>query len=373
MFTKEITITLPLAILLYEACFFKGPKGIPWKRAGLFLATLAVIPVTLVLSRSVVFGQIRRAAEGATPFTPLEYFSTQLRVLITYARLVLVPLRQNLDYDYPILQTPWEPAALAGLLFLAAVLALAWRLWQGHKVLSFGIFWLFLTLLPESSFLPIRDVIYEHRLYLPMAGFSVFLVCGLYYLFRGGHLRLWMTILLALVCAYGTLTYRRNFVWKDDFSLWEDITSKSPQKARSYGERGNAYAMQGDFQRALVEYDTAIANGLAKGAGRTDLPVSSFAYRRAAQARLALTAAYFNRGIVYKRMKEFDAAIASFTHVIEIEPRMPMAHYHRGLVYSMKGDKKRALADLAREAQINPEFAAAPVARALVRRKMGED
>ena len=35
---------------------------------------------------------------------------------------------------------------------------------------AFGIFWIFITLSVESSVIPIADVIFEHRMYLPMAG-----------------------------------------------------------------------------------------------------------------------------------------------------------------------------------------------------------
>ena len=63
------------------------------------------------------------------------------------------------------------------------ILYWAKRLFSKYRLVSFSIFWFFLTLLPESSFLPIKDVIFEHRLYLPLVGFSIFLVSGVYYLF----------------------------------------------------------------------------------------------------------------------------------------------------------------------------------------------
>jgi len=364
MFTKEITVTLPLMILLYEFCFFKAPKGIPWKRVALFLACLGVIPLTMALTRSVDFVQMRRTIEGVMPFSPLEYLLTQLRVLITYVRLLFLPLGQNLDYDYPLAQGLMEPAVLVSLLALAAIFAAALRSFRRYRIVSFGVFWFFLTLAPESSILPIRDLIFEHRLYLPMAGFSLLLVSGLYYLFRGRHTARWIAILLVLSSGYGTLTYRRNFVWKDNFALWNDIIAKSPRKARAYSERGDAYAMRGDYERALADYEKAIAIGLARGADTKD--TSSPLFRRTAQTRLALTAAYHNRAIVYHRLKDYDRALSDVNKALDIDPHMPLAHYRRGLLYAVMGDDDKALADFSREIENNADFGPAYVGRAKV-------
>ncbi len=364
MFTKETTITLPLMILLYEFCFFGTPKGIPWKRVAVFLVPLVVIPVTMVLSRSVDFVQMRRTAEGVMPFSPLEYLPTQFRVLITYVRLLFLPLRQNLDYDYPLARGLMEPAILASLLALAAIFAAALKSFRRYRIISFGVFWFFLTLAPESSLVPIRDLIFEHRLYLPMAGFSLLLVGGLYYLFRGRHTGRWIAVLLVLVSGYGMLSYRRNFVWKDNFSLWNDIIAKSPQKARAYNDRGDAYAMRGDVKRALADYDKVIAIGLEKGADEKD--TSSPAFRRTGQTRLALTAAYYNRAIVYHRLKYFNRAISDLSKALDLDPRLPMAHYRRGLLYAATGNGERALADFAGEIENNPSFAPAYVERAKI-------
>lgn len=116
----------------------------------------------------------------------------------------------------------------------------------------------FLTLFPESSIIPIRDVIFEHRLYLPMVGYSFFLVSSMYYLFEDKSVKTMAIILLTIVACYSTLTYARNFVWKDEFSLWNDVIRKSPRKARPYNSRGLAYDRKGDPDLAMADYNRAI-------------------------------------------------------------------------------------------------------------------
>ena len=95
--------------------------------------------------------------------------------MVTYIRLLFLPFNQNLDYDYPVFKNIFELPVLISFLFLIAVLFFAKRLFLKYRLVSFSIFWFFLTLLPESSFLPIKDVIFEHRLYLPLVGYSIIL------------------------------------------------------------------------------------------------------------------------------------------------------------------------------------------------------
>jgi hypothetical protein len=56
---------------------------------------------------------------------------------------------------------------------LCAIIGIAVKLFKNERLLSFGIIWFFVTLSVTSSFIVIYDVIFEHRLYLPSAGFAI--------------------------------------------------------------------------------------------------------------------------------------------------------------------------------------------------------
>ena len=128
------------------------------------------------------------AINGTTRSPPLHYFLTEFRVMFTYIRLAFLPINQNLDYDYPIYKNIFEFPVLSSILFLIAVLYCAKRLFPKYRLLSFSIIWFFVTLLPESGSYALGDVIVEHRLYLPLAGYSLFLVSSMCYL--GGKNRI---------------------------------------------------------------------------------------------------------------------------------------------------------------------------------------
>ncbi|MFH0732308.1 MAG: hypothetical protein V2A72_05245 [Candidatus Omnitrophota bacterium] len=98
MFSKEMTITLPLMILLSELFFFRG-RVTDWKPVIPFFAALLIIPVTMAATKSVDFHKMRLMREPGPGILPLNYLLTQFRVIVTYIKLLLVPVNQNLDYD----------------------------------------------------------------------------------------------------------------------------------------------------------------------------------------------------------------------------------------------------------------------------------
>jgi tetratricopeptide (TPR) repeat protein len=286
MFTKEIAFTLPLMICLYELSFFKAKESFNFRRVIPFLLCLSIIPLTMFLTKSTNIGEMQREAAAASDIPSWNYLLTQFKVMVTYIRLLFLPFNQNLDYDYPVANTLLDLSVLASLFFLAAILIFAKKLFRNYRLVSFGILWFFIALLVESSVMPIKDVIFEHRLYLPMFGYSIFLTSSLYYLFEKKALKLMVIALLIITSGYAILTYRRNFIWKDALILWNDVAHKSPNKTMPYYNRGLAYAKQRSFDQAISDFTKAIE-----------------IYPNYAEA-------YYNRGIAYYGRAEYDLAWA---------------------------------------------------------------
>ncbi|MGE5279850.1 MAG: hypothetical protein ACM3L6_03795 [Deltaproteobacteria bacterium] len=242
MFAKEITITLPLAICLYEFCFFRKEKAFQWGRVLPFLFCLLIIPLTALLTHFLNLVEMRRWGEAGFQGTAASYLLTQLRVTVTYVRLLFFPVRQNVDYDYPIAVSLFRPPIFGSLLLIIALIVTAARIFRKHRLISFGTYWFFLTLAPESGLIPIRDVIFEHRLYLPMVGFCFILTGGLYHFFGRENFKRVIAPLVFVPLCFSILSYARNFVWKDELTLWSDAAAKSPNKARTCHNRDLAYS-----------------------------------------------------------------------------------------------------------------------------------
>jgi hypothetical protein len=183
-----------------------------------------------------------------------------------------VPVKQNLDYDYPVYHSLFTPSVFLSFVFLLSVLGLGvYLLVRGmknnppstaayYRPISFGIFWFFITLSVESSFIPIVDVLFEHRIYLPLVGVFIGITTGV--LIAANRLRLErivIPLLVLITLVLSGVTYARNAIWKDELSLWRDVVEKSPNKARPHTTLGLAYRSQGQWYEAIAEFQTAQA------------------------------------------------------------------------------------------------------------------
>ncbi len=346
MFTKEMAISLPFIVLLYEICFLKTKK-ITLQYPLIYFLTVAVIPLTYLLTGSVNLAEMRRTIEPPAGISSAHYLLTQFRVIVTYARLAILPFNQNFIYDYPVARSLFEWPVAASLIFVVSLITTACALFRKFRFISFGVFWFLMTLAPESSIFPIKDVIFEHRLYLPIAGFCFFMANLIYRLFRNKHRSMVVTMIL-IVFSYGIMAYCRNNVWQDELTLWNDVARKSPGKASAYACRGDAHMENGDLTLALTDYDRA----LKIDPGYADT--------------------YINRANIHREMGNFEQALADYNNVIEIAPRSADAYNNRGNLYESRNDIEQALADYNKAIEIDPRLSGAYNNRGNLYKKLGD-
>lgn len=368
MFTKEIAVTLPLMIVFYEFSFFETKKNLDWKRIGPFLLTLFIIPFTMWLTKSSLLHEIQDVTQGPGGISPMHYLLTQFRVVVTYIRLAFLPFNQNLDYDYPVFRSIFEWPVFISFVFLITILFCAKRLFLKYRWVSFSIFWFFLTLAPESSLLPAQDVIFEHRLYLPLVGYSMFLVSGVYYLLEKKTIQTMVIALMMIIAWYSVLTYQRNKVWRDDFTLWNDAVQKSPHKARPYDRCGIFYYKQGNFAQALWAYNKAIEINPNYDSAYNNRGVIYYNQGHWSQAlsdyhkAIAINPkypAYFNLGLIHNKQGNLPQALWDYSKEIEVTPGQPEPFINRGNIYSQQGNFPQAMVDYNRAIEINPQSAQA--------------
>jgi tetratricopeptide (TPR) repeat protein len=150
--------------------------------------------------------------------------------------------------------------------------------------------------------------------------------------------------------------------------------------AVAYAHRGRAWQEQGEFDRALQDYDSAVATANAVEEPRDEvrfglrrligaLPVvPAIAGRPLAGGGVSnypLQASWFrNRGLVYDRKGESEQAIREFDEAIRINPADPLSYLDRGMTYKGKKDYDRAIADYAEAIRLDPRWADAYFNRA---------
>jgi tetratricopeptide (TPR) repeat protein len=364
MFSKEMAISLPLTIGLYGFYFFRGKRIFKWGLLAPFLIVSLIVPIVMLVTGSVDIPGMRRVGEPAIEISSGQYALTQLRVITTYLRLVFIPINLNIDYDYPLARSIFEAPVIFGLLLLLLLFGFIIKLSQKRKLIVFGIAWFFVALLPESSFLPIRDVIFEHRLYLPLAGFSLFLIVGTVQSFKPKAFVL--ASLCLLLAGYSISTYLRNNIWKDEITLWGDASYKSPQKLRPWNNLGVAYVGRGEYDRAIKCYNTALSieprafdiyNNLGMAYdSKGEYALAIKYYDQAISIDPKGFDSYKNRGLAYCNKNDFERAISDYNEAIKIKPDDAEVYFDRGLAYYYKSEFNLAILDYNKAIEINPYY-----------------
>jgi hypothetical protein len=176
MACKEVMVTASLIVLLYDRTFLAGSFAEAWRRRwGLYLGLAATWGLLAYLVFST--GLIGRRPEMGAP-DAWGYVRSQPGVILHYLRLSLWPHPLCMNYEWPLADTLGE--ILPGAIVVGALLAAAaWGLWK-RKAWGFLGAWFFLILAPSSSVLPLRQLAFEHRMYLSLAAVAVLAVAGGY-------------------------------------------------------------------------------------------------------------------------------------------------------------------------------------------------
>jgi len=385
MKTKEIAFTLPIIIILYEFTFFK----LSFKKKLLFLVpialTLIIIPVSLLQSNKSIgelLSDVSAKARLQTDIPRWDYLMTEMRVIVTYIRLLFAPINQNVDYDYPAYHSLLTPAVFFSFMFLLSIIGLGvWLLYSSQKgglrtspsapyerLIGFGILWFFISLSVESSIIPIVDVIFEHRVYLPSVGFFVGISTGLMLVAQRFKVVNFVTAMLCLaIVALSGVTYARNSLWMNMINLWSDTVHKSPNKTRPHYNLGDAYSDAGRLAESVSEFEKAVAikpvdpeahynlgNAYSK-LHRNDEAIRE--YQIALTINPAYAYAHNNLGTTYEELGRKNDALREYKAAIDIMPDYADAHFNLGTVYSDEGQYDEAVSELQRAISIRSDYA----------------
>ncbi|MBR1761157.1 MAG: tetratricopeptide repeat protein [Schwartzia sp.] len=110
----------------------------------------------------------------------------------------------------------------------------------------------------------------------------------------------------------------------------DDVVSFDPlSKDLLYFYRGNAYFDKGLYDKAIADYSQAL---VVHGT----IIASSHPFHELWGSMLDLGVVYNNRGTAYALKGEFDAAIADFNRALAVNPNDAAAYYRRGFIYGKK-------------------------------------
>lgn len=307
-FTKQNTFTLPISLLLIEICFF----SISFKtllRFGLISAGIVGI-IFIMLSLSLNYQPFSlEAMQALTKETDkisrLDYFASQMQVIWIYLKLFFYPSNLHIDYD-PFPLTGFDNITIIAALLHLSIIITAIFLIRKFPLLTFGVLFYYVAHSIESGFIPIRDVIFEHRTYLPDIGLVI--IVGWFLIEKVTQWvepKIVLAISFILFIILGIQTWQRNQMWRDPVILWQQNVSLAPNKERAWSVLGKHLLERQQAKEGIQALEKAIE--LQKKNGKKGIN----------------TVDVVNLVVGLKMLKEYDKALHLTQQVLN-QPMTPL-------------------------------------------------
>jgi len=386
LFTKEIAVTLPGIILLYDISLSGKGGGTSAGKLKYYAGYLAVMAGYMII-RTNVIGLVGPSATGQVMqgHTILMKFYTMVKVFVEYIRLLFYPVNLYTDYNssfaYALKLT--DPGVIISVAALFLYVIIFFKSYKRSKLLFFSMGWFLIAILPVSQLIPIGAIMAERFLYLPGIGFCILLGTGMSQVHekKGGKVFILLVVLTALF--FSIMTIRRNLDWYSDYTLWKAAAKTVSTNARAYYEIGTAALKEDKYDEvidamkesirlsgAITASDTKryallpesylhwvwLNLGLAyQKKGETDNAIE--AYKKVIEIKPDYVASYNNLGNAYLSKNMTEEALNMYKKSIEVDPNTAEGYYNLGILYSRKGDNNKALQLYSKAITIRPEYA----------------
>ena len=347
--SKEVIAVCPLVLVLYDRAFLSDNwKQVAQRRWPLYAALTLPVTFVLVVTREAISGAGDQAVGfGIDDVTAWEYLRSQPGVILHYLRLAFWPDRLILDYGWPVESSPLAIYGLGAVILMlvgaslwamfgtARSRALAAPLTKLRQIGCLGLAF-FLILAPTSSVLPIKDLAFEHRMYLPLAAVAILAVVAVEQLLRwvrlSENVRGHAAIVLVAVAA-GSLSLRtmlRNRDYADSIAIWRQCIENNPAHPRPYRILSDVYAKR-DPDVAITFYEEALArqpnwawmwidlgNAYVK---RNNTASAITAYEQAARTGPKLVEPHLNLSRLRMKQGDYRGALAAVEEALARKPQ----------------------------------------------------
>jgi tetratricopeptide (TPR) repeat protein len=371
MMSKEIVISVPLAVMLYDRAFrlptwralLKPGNGRGWLYVALWISCLTT------------FGVSEAGARGASVgfnagMTWYGYLYTQCWAIAHYLRLVVWPSPLSIDYGY---QTVHGARGIPGLVLLSAFAIATIFAWT--RAARFGWFaflgsMFFMLLAPSSSVVPVLlEVAAERRIYLALAAVLILAVVAAEWTrrrFAPTVRARTLALGAATICVvFAITTAARSHSYTDPVALWRTAAAATPDNSRALGQLAwtlyrqptpevaaadsilaKAFAIDSECPGKCLEYGTVLASE-GRFAQSVPLLEKHLEWDKGnvlAERLLALD---------LMKLGKYEEAIPYLVHVVQRAPRE--SHFVMlGVAYLSAGHRQEAVQTFRAMAMVDP-------------------
>jgi tetratricopeptide (TPR) repeat protein len=373
MCSKQVMITAPLMMLIFDRVFlsdsFRQAIRRSWPMYLGLLGSMGILAGIVYL-----YPPGTSAGFGMSNVTWLEYLRTQPGVILHYIYVCLLPVRLCLDLMWPFADNI-QTIAIQSALVIALLGLTIWALIR-RPAIGFAGVWFFLILAPTSSFMPIRDAAFEHRLYLSLAGILAGVVVGGYVIASRIAKRHNVTpekftesfamVAVGIMVILGLATASRNALYCDPILMWKDVLKTNDKNPRAYVLIAHELSKQGKNDQAIAEYGKALAcdadyaealGGLGNIYVKQGQWEKSLDYNlRAVQRHPTWADQMCDLGIAYLHLDKPDDARQWFQKALQADPGNAIANYDMGNMLMQAGQSGPAIAHFMRCLETAPGY-----------------
>ena len=243
---------------------------------------------------------------------------------------------------------------------------------------SFSIAWFFITVLPVSNLIPSGNIFAERFMYIPSVGFAI-AIGFLFSRLRKMNPRLiflnWRysvgLIFFLIIIWFGRVTFERNKVWKNDFTLWYETIKATPNSARAHLNLANVYYQANLLDKAIEENSVALKlhpqsyyvfNNVGNDYLKKGLIDEAMkAYKVAISISPEKALAYSNLATAYGKKGMYRESIEASLTALKNNPYQDDARYNLALSYANAGFTDKAIEAYEEYLKVQPDFSGVQV------------
>jgi Tfp pilus assembly protein PilF len=369
--SKEVMVTAPVMVLLYDRTFVSGSFREAWARHRRLYLGLAS---SWLLLGCLMAGLHDRGVGYGLGMLWWAYALAECRAVVQYLGLALWPHPLVFDYGFYV-PTGHLAAVVPYALILAVLATVVLFEVKRHPAIGYVGAWFFVILAPTSSVVPIvGSPMAEHRMYLPLASVVTMIVIGAVALGKRLFHEQQVVVLGwvvggSVVALLTSLTIQRNQDYHSALTLWLDTVENDPNNSRAHSTLGSVLFQAGKVQEAIGHYEQALRiqpdyvtahnNFGVALVQQGRLPEAIGHYEQALQLRPDYAEAHNNLGIVLMRQGRLPEAIGHYEQALRLRPDYAEAHNNLGIALFRLGKVQEAIGHWEQALGINPDYAEA--------------
>jgi lipoprotein NlpI len=359
-FSKEMAITFPLMIILYDFYFEldSNIKKIFFQLKSRYLGFI----ISAIFYLVIYFGVFSPGIKFDSVYTADKIYTHLIAMINIFARYIT---ELFFPFTISILPANYTPPILiyktiVSLCVLLLALIMIFKVYRYSRLISFCICWFFVTMLPVSGIIPLTHMFAFRYVYLAGIGFCLVLadICRRLIIstsFKKVAPNLGKIIVISIIGFYIAIVVPQNMFWRNTFTFNKNQIMYYPRMPNAYEALGQYYMQQGRYSEAIanlrvyLQYkpDDAVRVMAYNDLGLCYLRLGMYdkaidELNKALRLRPDFPVIYYNLGTVYLERRQFSKAIEYFTKAVEFDHEYADAYNNLGVAYSNSGQNDEA-------------------------------